>query len=79
MKLLLFILLVVLATITWWRLRARAAKALKVAGVAYLAIVAVRLAQSGLDQEQWQLAALSFAFFAALWGVAWLVTHSLAK
>ncbi len=75
MKPLIFSLLLVLAGITWWRLRSRGSRFFRVAVAAYLVIVVVRLAGNGMDQEQLQLAGFSFAFFAALWVVAWFITR----
>ncbi len=60
-------------------LRARLSLALKVTAVLYLALIAFRLAASGIDQRQLQVAGLSLVFFAGLWVVAWLVTRNLAR
>ena len=79
MKLVILVTLVIQVGITWWRIRARAGRTLKLLALAYLGVVGARLAQSGIDQEQWTLAGFSFAFFAGLWGLAWLITRSVEK
>ncbi len=60
-------------------LKTRLGRALKVAGVLYLAIIAYRLSTSSITPEQLQVAGLSLAFFAGVWVVAWIITRSLAS
>ena len=82
MKLQLFILIVSMGMAIWWLFRshlaqfkARLARAIRVAGLVYLAVTAVRLAAYPPDSQQLHVAALSLAFFGALWVVAWLATR----
>lgn len=79
MKSLIIVVLIALAAITWFFFRARVARAVRLATLAYLAFMAVRIATSDIDREQLQLAGLTLLFFASVWGVAWLVTRSMAK
>ncbi len=80
------ILSVPLAGLAYWMfkprllvLRARLNRALKVAGILYLAFIAYRLATSSVTHEQLQVAGLSLAFFGGVWLVAWVVTRALAN
>ena len=79
MKSLIIVALIALAAITWLFFRARVVRAVRLATLAYLAFMAVRIATSDIDRDELQLAGLTLVFFVGVWGVAWLVTRSLAK
>ncbi len=80
------VLLVPLAALGYWMFRprlavvqARLSRAFRVAGVLYLAILAFRLARSGVTSNQLDVAGLSLAFFGTIWVIAWIITRALAK
>jgi hypothetical protein len=75
MKLLVLALLAVLAAFTWWRSRSRLTRALRIVIVAYLAMTAYRIV-TGVEDDQLIPLVGFFAFFAALWGLSWLVTQA---
>jgi len=59
-------------------LRARLGTAVKLLALLYAVTIAYHLANSEIDQQQLQTAALSLAFFGCVWLVAWLITRSMA-
>ncbi len=78
-------LLLLLAPIAWLLLRPRFSvlKArLRLAGqvgfVAYFGLLAYRLTQTGVSQDELVVAAIAIAIFGGAWGIAWLVTRTLA-
>jgi hypothetical protein len=80
------VLLVLMAGVSWLFFRpklvmfmARLGLALRVATVVYFILLAWRLVAGGIDQEQLEIAIISLLFFGGLWGLAWLVTRSMAK
>ncbi len=80
------ILSVPLAGLAYWMfrprlllVRTRLGRALRVAGILYLAIVGYRLATSSVTSDQLEAAGLSLAFFGGVWVIAWIVTRTLAK
>ncbi len=86
MKLAVIYLLVILAGVSWLFFRPRLAAmvarfglALRVATVAYFLMLVGRLVTTGVDQDQMELAIGSVLFFAAFWGIAWLITRSMAR
>ncbi len=80
------ILSVPLAGLAYWMfrpkllvVRTRLNRALKVAGILYLAIIVYRFATSDITSNQLGTAALSLAFFGGIWVIAWVITRSLAN
>ncbi|MCL4534939.1 MAG: hypothetical protein M1370_07235 [Bacteroidetes bacterium] len=86
MKLSIVVLLIITVGASWLFFRpklsaflARLGLALRVATVAYFVLLIIRLARSGVDEEQLRIGGISILFFGAMWAVAWLVTRSIAR
>ena len=78
MKILVFVLLIALSGLTWWKFKRKMATTAKLVILTYLAISVYRLA-TGVDRDQQELLAISFAVFAGLWIVTWLITWTAAR
>lgn len=86
MKLSIVVLLIITVGASWLFFRpklsaflARLGLALRVATVAYFVLLIIRLARSGVDEEQLRIGGISILLFGAMWAVAWLVTRSIAR
>lgn len=86
MKLSIVVLLIITVGASWLFFRpklsaflARLGLALRVATVAYFVLLIIRLARSGVDEEQLRIGGISILFFGAMWAVAWLITRSIAR
>lgn len=59
--------------------KARLGRAVRVAGIVYFLILAAKLWNSSVDEQQIALAAASILLFAGVWAVAWLVTRAIER
>ncbi|MGI5836701.1 MAG: hypothetical protein ACOX87_09455 [Chloroflexota bacterium] len=58
-------------------LKNRIGMAIKLLGAVYLASIAYQLINFDMDHYQLKVAAISLAFFAGIWVIAWFITRSM--